>query len=209
MATQRIPNDVVVQGNLTVTGTLPTIARSVLEQNTIQYYMIAWEAWRVHDAYQTTLPGAPATDDLGLIGGTFGSATPSIQTEDLKAAGATNKYARAVVYLPPEYDTGKTVQIAAQAGMLTTIADVTATIDFEVYKSDKEAGVDGADLCATAAQSINSVTLAEKTFAVTATSLAPGDALDIRMTLAINDAATGTTVKGIVGYVALQCDIKG
>ena len=110
--------------------------------------------------------------------------------------------------LPPEYDAAETIQIRAHAGMLTTVADNTATLDFEVYKSDEEAGI-GADICATAAQSINSLTLADKDFTVTATGLSAGDVLDIRMTTAVNDAATGTVVKAIVGAVKIMLDIKG
>lgn len=218
----RLEGDVSVTGHLTVGGiTLPSgavsnatvvsgadIARAKLAQDTLAKYVIPWQAFRVHDAYQTTLPGTPLSDDLGLVGGTFGSATPSLQTEDLKAAGATSSYARFFFMLPPEYDSGETVQLRLRAGMLTTVADTSATVDVEVYESNKEAGV-SADLCATAAQSINSLTLADKDFTITASSLVPGDVLDVRITTAVTDGATGTAVKAIIGYVAFLLDIRG
>jgi hypothetical protein len=77
-----------------------------------------------------------------------------------------------------------------------------------VYKANKSAGI-GSNLYTDAAVSINSTTLADKTFTINGTGLAAGDWLDIRMAVAVNDAATGTAVTGIVGDVALRLDIKG
>lgn len=209
MATLYIPTDVVVQGNLQVTGTQPTVARTDIEQTTLAEYMIPWTAWRVWDAYQTNLPGTSANDDLGLIGGTFGTNSPCIETYDVKAAGALNFYARACMPLPPEYQAGESVMIRVSAGMVTTVADNSCTIDFVVYESDSAAGI-GADLCATAATNINGdLVLDTHYFNVTATTLTAADWLDIRMHVAVNDAGSGTEVKARIGYVALLCDIRG
>lgn len=192
------------------TTLIPDVPRSNLELETLAEFPVPFEAWRVWDALATNLPGTPATDDLGLVtGSTFGTDTPSLQTQDAKAGGATNHRARTVLRLPPEYDAGRSVRLRLHAGMLTTIADTTATIDVEVYKLNEEAGVDGADLVSTAALSINSLTLADKDFTITASSLNPGDQLDVRITIAINDAATATAVKGIIGSAKLLCDIRG
>jgi hypothetical protein len=163
----------------------------------------------VWDALATNLPGTSATDDLALTGGTFGTGTPSIQTSDLKNAGATTRYARCTVELPPEYVAGETVTIRLHAGMITTAASASATADLEVYLSNREFLVDGSDLCATAAQSINNTTLADKDYTITATSLAPGDILDIRLAIAVSDTATATAVIGCVGSCELLLDIKG
>jgi len=212
-STVTITDDVIIGGNCRVSGTatfanVSGIDRSGLTQDNTQSYHLLPEHWKVWDDMDSPLPSTPATDDLGIIGGTFGTDSPSIQTEDLKAAGATNKYARCTFAIPPEYVAGETVQVRIHCGMLTTVADNSATIDVEVYESDEEAGI-GADLCATAAQSCNSLTLADKTFTITATTLAAGDILDIRVTMAVNDAATGTTVKGIIGASKMLLDIKG
>jgi hypothetical protein len=204
----QVIGDLFVQGSIICTGTPQALSRSQLTQEDNAPYKVPFESWRVWDAFGTLLPATPANDDLGIVGGTFGSASPSIQTGDLKSAGATSRRARVTFSLPPEYVAGQSVTIRAHAGMLTTVADASATIDFEVYKSDDEAGI-GSDLCATAAQSINSLTLSDKDFAITATGLAPGDTLDIRMTVAVNDAATGTAVAGIVGGVEVLLDVKG
>jgi hypothetical protein len=204
-----VNGDALVQGNLTVTGTKPPIARSGLVQDAEAEHDIPFENWRIFDAYQTVLPGTSAADDLGLYGGTFGTATPAVKTYDLKNAGATNVRARFRVQLPPWYDTGETVKIRFRAGMETTVASASATIDLEAYKTDSEGLVSGSDLVTTSATTINSLTLANKDFLLTATSLAPGDWLDCRVTIAINDSATVTAVIGKIGKASALLDIKG
>ena len=110
-----------------------------------------------------------------------------------------------IVYLR---DTGQTVNLRLHAGMITTVADTTATLDVVAYASDEEAGI-GADLCTTAAQSINSLVFADYDYVITATALAPGDVLDVRIHTAVNDAAGGATVKACVGATQLLCDTVG
>ncbi|KKL58345.1 hypothetical protein LCGC14_2226310 [marine sediment metagenome] len=203
------PGDIVVAGVVYARGGIqPTIDRSSLTQESLAVYKIPLTSFRVWDALQTNLPGTSATDDLGLIGGTFATASPTIQTYDLKAAGASTLYARVEVPLPVEYVAGETLILRFHAGMKTTVADNTATLDVQAYESDEEEGI-SADLCTTAAQDINSLTLADIDFTITPTALAPGDMLDVRIAVAINDAASGTAVKGIIGSAARLCDIKG
>lgn len=185
------------------------ILRTQIKQETAARYQIPITAWRVFDALHTNLPGAGATDDLGLIDGTHGTNSPTLQTEDLKAESGnpTLNKARCLIALPPEYDDGQTVTIRAHAGMKTTVSDGTATIDFSVYESDLEEGV-GSDLVTTSATTINSTTLADKDFVVTASGLVSGDVLDILMTTTISDGSTGTAVIAIIGNVELLLDIR-
>ena len=166
--------------------TYTDVPRAGLLQENLAVYPVPWTAFRVWDAFQTNLPGTPATDDLGLVGGTFGTDPPSLQTEDLKAAGATNNYARFVVALPPEYVAGESVQVRCSAAMLTTVADTSATLDVVAYESDREIGI-SADLVTTSATSINSLTWANYSFSLTSTNLAPGDLLDVRLQTAVNE----------------------
>ena len=154
------------------------------------------------------LAPAPSPDDLRIVGGTFGSASPSIQTGDVKAQGTTTKRARFQFTLPTEYVAGQSITIRSHAGMLTTVSDGVATIDFEAYRSNDEAGI-SADLVTTAATTIKSLTLANQDFVVTPTNCLPGDTIDIRMTVSITDAATATAVIGIVGSVEVLLDVKG
>lgn len=217
MALSTVNSDVTVQGDLRVAGTLRLgeqgstgVQRADMDQESLTPFDLPPETWRIYDNMDALLPDPPTTgDDIGIVSGTFGSATPSMQTRDVKAVGAAPHYARRLVQLPFNYVAGETVMIRLHAGMVTTVADTTATVDVECYKSDNEGGVDGSDLCATAAQSCNSLTAADKDFTITPTSLSPGDWLDIRIAIHVNDAATGTAVKGMIGRAQLLCDTKG
>lgn len=210
MAETAFNDNVRITGNLTVHGQrLPAIARSELAQDNATLHEVPITAWRVWDAQHTNLPSAGAADDLGHVGGTFATDAPSLQTADVKAAGAVTRYARCQVQIPAEYQAGQPVTLRVRAGMKTTVADGSATLDIEAYKSTKEATVSGVDLCATAPQSINSLTFANKDFTITPTSLVAGDLLDIRLAIATNDAATVTAVIGVAGGVDLLCSIKG
>jgi hypothetical protein len=155
------------------------------------------------------LTATPASDDLGLIAGTFGTANLYLSAGDLKAAGATTRRCRILAQLPPEYDAGQDVVIRIAAGMLTTASDGTCTVDAEAYLVGRTTLKSGSDLVSTSATSINSLTFAEKSFTVTAGSLSAGDVLDIRISIACNDAATGTAVTPAIAAIDLLCDIKG
>lgn len=201
--------DIVVNGAARISGDItPLRARaSILAQADLQEFVIPWSWWRQHDAFATPLAAAAAADDLGLVGGAFGTDHPTIQTGDLKNAGATTRYARAVIPLPWEYVSGQTVTLRFHAGMITTVASTSATLDLVAYESDGELGL-SADLCATDAKNINSLTFADFDFSITPTGLVAGDELDVRIAIAINDAETGTAVIGCIGKASLLCDVR-
>lgn len=185
----------------------PPIARAQLAQRTLAKFVIPLTAWRIWDSLITTLPAAGSNDDLGLVQGTFGTGSPSLQTGDVKALGAVTRYARALIPIPPDYEAGQTLQLRCHAGMLTNDADNSATLDVQAYKSDGEAGI-GSDLVTTAATSINDVAYADVDFTIDGTGLSPGDWLDVRIAIATNDAATGSAVIGCIGEVALLADLR-
>jgi len=207
----------VTMSSLTVTGATITndgissiaeIARTKLAQDTLQPFTVPLTQFRVWDALATNLPGTPGTDDLGLDNATFGTGSPHLTSGDLKAAGATSRYARVHLPIPIEYDDGQTCNLRIHAGMLTTVADTTATVDVECYRSDEEGGI-SADLCTSAAQSCNSLNFSDLDYTLTPTTFASGDTLDVRITVAVNDAATGTAVEAVIGAVQLICDVRG
>lgn len=206
-----VPGDLIVAGDIRLNGRLsPAITKeNILKLAELQAFPIPLTDFRVHDAMQTLLPGTPSADDLGLVGGTFGSATPSLRSEDLKAAGATNKYARVLVQLPWEYQAGQSVTLRFTAGMITTVADTTATLDCQAYKlqSDPDDAI-GSDLVTTSATTMNSTTFANIDFVVTPTGLSPGDILDVRITAAVNDGATATAVIAGISAAKLLCDVR-
>ena len=99
--------------------------------------------------------------------------------------------------------------LRVHAGMLTAVADQTATVDVEVYKSDEDATSTG-DLCATAATSdnMNSLVFADIDFTITPTTLSPGDLLDVRLTVTVDDNGDAAVMKGSIGSVQLLCDVR-
>ena len=198
-----LPTGVISNASLT---TAPNITRAKLVQES-KGYSLPWELWRVWNAFETLIPGTSAADDLGLYGGTFGTNTPMIKSYDLKTL-STSLYARTTFTIPAEYDAAQALTLRAKAGMQTTVSDTSCVIDFEVYKSNNEGGL-GSDLCATAATSINSLTLANKDFTITSTGLAGGDVLDIRMTVTVVDGATATAVTAAIGLVQMIAAIRG
>jgi hypothetical protein len=185
------------------------ISRSKLAQSTLKPYTIPLTEGRIHDAIQTPLTGTANTDDLGITGGTFGTDAPTITAGDLKAAGATTRYVRFPnVPIPAEYDDGQTLTLRVRGGMGTTVADVSATVDAQAYKPDGEGAV-GGDLVATDAQSINDTNAADCDFTITPTGLVAGDTLDVRIAVAVNDAATATAVDAEIYEVQLLADVRG
>lgn len=157
--------------------------------------------FRVHDAIQTALPTTAADDDLALIAGTFGTDTPTIQGVDFGGT-STTAYARIQVPIPADYQPGGRLTLRANAGMLTSVADTSCTLDAQVYAADRS-GAASADLCATAAQSMNSLTKADLDFTITATGRQAGDVLDIRLTVAGTDSANAAIMLPEISAVEL------
>jgi hypothetical protein len=211
MATTRIPDDVAISGNLTVSGSiLPTRPRTDLLQEDFAPYPIPFTHLRIWDAFQTPISTA-ASDDLGLsTGGTFGTDAPYVTAGDLKAAGATTRRARFIYTLPHTYVAGQSVQFSAYAGMITTVADTSCTLDFEAYLTDRDGTVGGSsDLVTTSATTFNSMSFLQKTFNLNSAALAPGDVLDVRMTVACTDSATVTAVIPAIVNLSALLDVKG
>lgn len=186
-------------------GILGAIARTALTQDDLQPYPVVLESAKVWDALQSNIPVTPASDDLGIIDNTFLTGRPTIETGDLKNAGATTRKTRFAVPVPPEYVAGETLTLRINAGMKTTVASVSATVDAEVARR----AAPTVDICATAATTINSLTAANKDFTLTPTNVVPGDVLDIVLSVAVNDSGTGTAVIGQINSVTLLADIKG
>ena len=203
-------DDVRISGTLAIkeTGVSAQTRLTILKQDALAIFPVRFTGLRVWDAIHTNLPGTAAADDLALIGTTFGTTAPVVTAGDCKALGATSRYARFMVELPECYEAGETVTLSLSAGMLTTVASSSCTVDVECYKIDKITGI-GSDLCTTSATTINSLVFAAKAFTITPSGLTAGDVLDVRLTIACNDAATGTAVTPTIAGIDLLCDIRG
>jgi len=168
--------------------------------------ILPWQ-WRTWDT-ALILPAAAANDDLGNVPGTFGTNVYTLQAGDLKNAGATTRYALTHIAIPEYYDDAQTVTLRLRAGMETTVASSSCTIDAVVYEMGDD-GTPSADLCATSAQDMNSLTEANLDFTITATSLVGGDVLECRVAIACNDSGTGTAVTPVLYKATLLFDARG
>lgn len=146
---------------------------------------IEFTEFKVHDAMATDLPAVAANDDMGLITGTPGTDGPTLQGVDFGATTSDEK-ASLEYTLPDDYIPGAAVTVRVRAAMLTTVADTSCTVDVEAWLTDEDGAV-GADICATAAQDMNSLTPADLDFTITPTGLVAGDKLIIRVSFAGSD----------------------
>jgi hypothetical protein len=183
------------------------IARAKIAQE-IATHPVAFEQMRVWDNPSALLPGTAAADDLGLIPGTLGTSHFVLQTSDAKATTVT-QYARFTYVVPDNYDDGQSIDLRASCQMVTTISDGTATLDVQAFKWTRISNAVASDICSTAATTINSLTAADVEFTITPTTVTAGDLLDIRLTIAITDTATGTAVIGQINSVDFQIDVRG
>ena len=184
------------------------LARAKLAEEALSVDAIELTSLRSWDDLAALLPGTAASDDLAIIEGTYATDAPTIQTSDADSTTVTQRL-RFRRSLGPEYVDAASVTLRVRAGMVTTVSDTTATVDVECYEDDGDGGI-SADLCATAAMSINSVaTATDKDFVITPTGLASGSVLDFRVTIAITDGSTGAVVLGEITRIALLRDVKG
>lgn len=183
------------------------IARSKLQQNDNTPYPIPSVMWRVWDNLAALLPATSSSDDLGLYPGTWGTTPWLIRSADVKATTVTLR-AATEVEVPAEYVDGQTVVFRFRAGFITTICDGAGTIDVEIFRKTGDGATLSSDLVTTPATSFKSTTFANYDFAVTSSSIVAGDLLQIRITMSIADAATGTAVIGAIESMKLLFDVK-
>jgi hypothetical protein len=208
MASNIFPGDVLIQGALTVTnGISGSLARTGLVSEALTNVGIPLTNFRVWDAFQTLL-GTAGSDDMGIGTGAFGTGLPYLVSSNADNTSIT-QYARALIQLPPQYVAAGAIQVRLAAGMLTSVASSSATVDVEAYLSARTTLKSGSDLVTTAAQSINSLTFAEKTFDLSTATLSPGSWLDIRLTFAATDAAVGTAVLCAIAHAELLLTTQG
>lgn len=181
------------------------IARSQMAQVAYHETPIRFTDLRTWDAFATLLPGTAATDDLALITGTPGTDALEVQAGDVKAAGSSSRKAGFQLVVPDNWEDGQSLEVRINAGMETTVADNSCTVDLEAWLPSAPT----TDLVATAAQDMNSLTAADFDFALTITTIDPSDILLCVVTIAYNDAATGTAVTPVIYSIARRCDTRG
>ena len=202
--TMILPPEVIT--NYTIAGNAD-IATTKLAQRVLAESIVPLANARTWDSVATNLPAAAASDDLGLVSGTWGTNPARITAGNVRTLGATTRRLYLAIPIPANYEDGQTIELQIRAKMETALADVSCTIDAEAYVGAD--GVLGSDLVTTAAQSMNSLSAAAYTFTVNATGVDPGDLLEVRLSISSNDAATATAVTPAIYSIALLCDTRG
>lgn len=193
----------VVECLLDYGGSATALTRDSIVQEDLVVYAIPLTQLRTWDALATNLPATAANDDMGLVTGTPGTDAPVIKGADAGGTTATNK-AGFLVSLPAEYQAAETVKLRVNVAM-QVISDSTATLDASVY----DLSAPTVDLCATAAQSINSATAANKDFTITATGLDVGSQLFVVLTSAVTDSGNAANyINAVINSVSLLLDIR-
>ncbi len=101
------------------------------------------------------------------------------------------------VVLPDDYKAGTNVTVYVGSGYSASGGTtITATVDL-VATLIGDTGTGAADICATAAQAIT-LTIGEKAFTVTGTSLTPGARLMLKVTTSVQEAGNTGTATGHV-----------
>lgn len=208
MASSVITSDVIFQGAVTLTGGGTASTNAYFNTKSAAILGLPFESWRKFSDLAALL-GTAASSDLGLVSNTPGTTQSYIWAGDLKNAGATTRKMRRHICLPQDYVTGGTLTLRFSAGMVTTVASSTATIDVEAWRLDRDDTAPGSDICATSATTCNSLTFADKSFTITPTTLAAGDWIEIVVALAVNDAATGTAVDAAIAAAELLYQQQG
>jgi hypothetical protein len=191
-----------IVGGQSVTG---SIARSQLAQENAVIFNVPLTAMRKVAVLSAILPATDDGTSLGLVNGTYLTSNPSLQTADLKTL-TTTRTARFLFTVPPDYVAGQAISCKINAGMVTTVADTTATVNINCARQAAPTVDIGTT---TGATTINSLTAADVTFTITPTSVVVGDILDIVITVAVHDAASGTAVIGKINKVSMLLSIKG
>ena len=189
------------------TVTMQTIDRADLTEEALVEYAIPLSAMRVHDNFAANLASTATSGDMGLVTGTPGTDAPTLQGSDFGGGSVSDK-ATFQFALPPEYVSGGPISLRLRAAMLTTVSDGTATVDVECWPQDDDGGA-SADICATAAQSINSLTPAAKTFTITPTNLLPGEILTFRLSFGGSDAGDAGVMVPEISKVSVLLNIRG
>ena len=151
-----------------------------------------------------------AAESAGTFNIAIGTNTLLIQGEVCDNETETS-VGYALVQLPENYVAAGDITVRLRSAIVKTGAAVNdgSTLDLSAYKQAD--GAVGSDICATAAATFAALdTWYNKDFSITATGLAAGDKLLLKVTSAITDSeAGGGTLRLNIENPVVLCDVKG
>lgn len=184
-----------------VLGALPR-ASLVQEANSVFSQPLRF-AKKVSDCSE--LPATASGSDLGMYAGVYSSATPVLVSSTIHQT-TVEQCGRLSIILPHEYVAGQPVTIRVRAWR-SGVPQLYAYVDCEAYRCDRQQGAVG-DLVTTGGQTISAIQT-DYSFTVTPTAMAPGQILDVRLTLVIDDTGGDVNDKyAVIGAIELLCATK-
>ena len=179
-----------------------------MAQRALQKFNIPWSYFRVWDAYHLLPVSTAAADDLALITGTWLTNAASLNAGSVQNTNSIRRIGF-MVPIPDNYQDGETVTLRIRAGMVTTIASASCTVDVEAIVRTGTGSAASADLVTTAAQGMNSLTAGDYDFQLNPALIDPGMLLEVRLSISYNDVATGTNVIPTIYAVDMLVDTRG
>lgn len=212
-----IPTDVVINGNLSVSGSNTPSAGSITNSHISDGAALARTKWAVENLtfavpldrlrksadHKDILADAPDGTDLGLAAA-IGS--PVIGTTTNGGSTASESETAVCLFaLPAEYSSGQAITVRLRA-KVSVARTVSATIDLTAKLMGD--GSLGSDICATDADDLTN-SYADYDFAITPTGLEAGDVLALTITLATNDTGGSSDGYPALTAVSVICGCKG
>ncbi len=198
-------NNSIIEVHPSPAAVLGNIARTALTQQDLQTYAIPLTGARVHNMVGTMIPiTTAAADDLAIVTKAHGTTAPTLEAGDVGTTDS-NRYARFLFTVPPEYVAGQTITLRVNAGMVTTVAGTSCGLDVVCVRQ----AAPSVDICATAEQDMNDLSAADLDFTITPTNVVVGDVLDFVLDVNYVDAGDAGVMTPTINSVEMLMDIKG
>lgn len=157
-----------------------------------------------------TLAGLTTSDgaSLGILVAASGTGASIVQSSSpaTMPGRVVNEAARLLIALPGSYVAGSAVQLRLH-GRITAAMANSRCVEVSVYRLDSQGGCSAA-LCAALTRDLTTA-WSDLTFPISSASLAPGDMLDVLMTVCLDDAGGGSVGKAQIGRVELLLGTQG
>ena len=195
-----------VTGDVLTASFMNAMTRMNLAQEDLALEPIPIMGWRY--ASGNTVDATGAAGNPKIIPGGWGSGTLKLEGQDAHGATKTETV-QFEVTLPDSYVAGETVTLSVSGRFSDTGTGTMSakSIDVEAYEV-AEAGTAGADICATAAQTLTT-SMAAYAFTLTPTALIAGDKINIFARIVLTESGGTGAQKAEFGGATLKRDIKG
>lgn len=190
----------------TATTAISGFVRSDLTEET-KVYPIPFTSCRRALAMDLNLPDTPTSVIAALVTGAPGTNAPTIQGFDPGGTTAASLFAFEFA-IPPEYVAGAAAAIRVRGKTGTSIADVSCTVDFNVYLDSRD-GTVAADIMASGAFNINNTTAVTSDMTISPSTLEPGKKLIVVGTIAGEDAGNAAAIVPTILALEMVLNVKG